>query len=461
MTDITRLNSITYGGFKVGEGTSYDLHGIHTTEGEYGAYSVSAMVVVVGTSESNLLTLVAAIEAAYEVPNEDLTITLNGSNFFVGTHDGNSFMNARPSWRLLDSHRTNKTRCYRITVSGLQPADESGKGGRRESKVTIDTDDSGVMTLTVEATYTGTTDGNSATDNVTANFGTYVTALQTTAGGTWDATPSQTVDHDDENKVATVRTSYRQLIFAQAAGGTDHASLQGVQYTIRVLRENEPQLTGSGAVPLTSAEVTFSSFVPQAQTQDLDALVMNTVVPYLKTLVTGSSDVTGTPITATRDYSLDPVNNQISGRVTFILKSAQLVRASLEEIGSRFHGISLPKVFDGGDFSADRWEGPKDWTVRLVYEVIALGPKKPSQLAALEASVRSWEALGFIETRRPVESDKPYSTEVEGAGERIDWIQRRHEVVLVRADVKGRPSAGGGRGSGGGSYVPGKNIRNG
>ena len=227
MPAVTRELSITYGTFTVG-GTS-DTHLLDgssriTIQEDYEKASASFTVVVVGSTEAAFATNCLALENAYRIPRQTLTITQGAATLKSWSHSGNSGYYANPSCsKVNDKASTGRSRRYQCTVEVERPADLAGQGGRRSSSVSLIRDSDGKATVSIAGKYTATP-GTSARANYAANIVAYATAVKTAfvPGAFWNKLHEEST-HDDDNKNLDFTRVYEQVPndISQQLGNTD------------------------------------------------------------------------------------------------------------------------------------------------------------------------------------------------------------------------------------------------
>lgn len=406
----TRLNTITYGGLAMGAGTSYDLHDVHVSQGDYDQLQVSWSVVVADQTKATYRALWLALEAAMRKKNADLSINLGGDTQTY-SHSSNTGFNARGDFDLIEYARTSLSRTYRCTVQLELPADETGVSGRRESSWSTSESPGGLRTLTVDAVYTAL-GGNSATDQVDAAFATFLSGVQSTLGGTWDSAASYSVKPDKENKVATVQATYNEIIYAQSLQALNDDDFVQPQVGITTTRTSVPQLTGSGARPPVTVEVFFFTFV-RKENQDLQALIRTKVIPYLRALADSFSVEPGNMTATQSTLKGDPFTNTVYGSVTFVGHASNLVSVEFTTTEILNTGTELVPVLDGSKFTKDKYEGPATLFRQLELRVVEFETKQDVLSGhaimdrAVAASGSSWHLKQRVQGGKRTEESLP------------------------------------------------------
>lgn len=446
---VTRLNTITYAGVAVGAATNYQLHDVHVLEKSYERITVTFDVLVRDTTTANMKTLAAALEAAYRTPDSNLTVNLGGEDFFAGTQVANTIMNAQPSIELLREARSNKSRLYRCSVTGMLSADLAGKNSRRTSRFDLQTDDVGIRTVTFTASYTASPSaGAGAYEQATNYFEPWAISVRDTLlGGVWDELVARSITRDDDNdKTATATVTYREVIFAQSSDGTNDTTIVDPHYDFVTHRTAMPQYPGGASEPV-AVTVAFNLGVRKSVTQDLKAVVQNKVKPYLRGLVATQTDAPSAPVAVEESITTDPINNRVRGAITYVCLSTSLVRMSLRRKEHLYTGKGLVPVLDGKPFSRDLHPGPGARILELTLHTIEIAGvaesgEDISQKPFTDAVAKA-EGQGFVLQDQDAETER-FARTLPQSGDSITFLERVRVAVLEYAEqsTDGAPSSG-------------------
>lgn len=451
---VTRLNTITYAGLALGAATNYQLSGVHVTDGDHERLSIAFDVLVRDTTGPAMRTLAAALEAAFSTPDADLTVNLGGTDFHALAQAANTGMNAAPTWALLNSHRSGRSRTYRCSVAVMLPEDRAGRDGRRSSVLDIATDDVGIRSVALRATYTAQpgTPAVSATEQIAAAFDDYLDDVKADLGGEWEEVSRVVTREDDNDKLATVVVGLQELTFNQAAGTRDHAAIVSPIYDITTFRQALPRLPGSNAVDPVSVTIVFSMGIKisEAQAANPDAFVASTVLPYLRSLVQAHTSVPAAPVAVEQSVSVDVIRSRARGAMTFIAAGSSLLRASLRTLNHGTTGNALVPVMSSDPHERDLHPSPAYRTRRVVLHTLELAtaetisPDDLSQRAINEAK-RQAVAEGFW-LQDENEEWEELERRLEGGADLIRLVERVRvfDFEFARISNGGTSIAGGG-----------------
>ena len=437
MAGAPRSKSITYAALKVGEGTAYHLSGPHVFTREYSTLSLSFDVVIQAATPTALEALSVALETAYRTKNADLLVVIGGTTFVELSHSLSTGFNSRAESEATETHRTNLSRSYQCTVALELPADEAGKDFRDEASNVVETDESGIRTVSITATYTAG-GGKTARENIEAptGFPALLAAILAELEGTSeDNSDAGRVTVDDENKRGQVEATYRELFFDQSTGLRDDPELAGITYDLAIRRNAERHLAGSNAAPLTIATALFSSPVRVGQTQDLKLLVVFKILPYLTTLVKAQLDGIAEYIPGSEEWGVNPVKNTIEGAVSYSIAETTLLAATLRTRESETTGTTLIPIADGKKFTKVRHKGPatrfREVTVFTRENgAVATAHSGIVNQATKEATQAKFFLISFQDEWEFLEM------KVAGTGTRREMVERASVMVFEYAEIR-------------------------
>ena len=369
MTRPSRLVTVTYGGLTIGEGTPYDLHDVHQIRESYTEFEFEATVVFNAADSTAAQVLDAALRAAFTKPDQDdFDLKVGGVSWFTLSNAGNTWLSPKAELDSIERFRTERSKAYLLRITAGLPADLSGRAGRRDSRWTLGVTPSGQSTLQIEAIYTALPGVGAGLFVAQADFlPTYAVALQTIVGGIWVETQAATFDPDDQNQVVVARASFQQRLINDSAVGASDPNIEVRSYRVAVVRPESRVLAGSGARPLTRVIVTFD--VDVLTTASKKTVWESSVLPYLSTLITTESDVTGSPRVAAENVDFDAWGSRLQGTVTYLVAETPLLAASKRIRGRETTGTTLvPKLDRAKRFRKARFDGPqfRTRTVTLV-----------------------------------------------------------------------------------------------
>ena len=299
--------TISYGGFSVGGSTARQLDGenpIRINEGYEDGY-VEFDFVTTATTEALFAAEVAAVEAAFRDPRNDLTITQGSETILSRKHSTNTALDTNPTiTKAGDVADTGRSRHYTVRIEYGLPADNVGTNSRRWSNVNISYDASRIRTVTITGTYTATSGGSDALATYLAQINTYFTTVTAgiDASATWEIIEEPTVERNDTDKIVQFTIVGRELIFNQAEGVLDDSAIVNPSLSIERMREEPGDSEGGGfsfgespeAARIVSASntdnskrrpitlsVTYSCQIDATATKALESKWKSTIRPFL------------------------------------------------------------------------------------------------------------------------------------------------------------------------------------
>ena len=384
---VTRSNKITYGGFVVGAGTSYHLHGVHIVEQDYTSLTVEFQVFCHNDTLATFVSDCTALEAAFRAPNGDLKIELGASTYLDVTQAGNTGMLAQPRIEKAgEDADSNNSRIYDVSVRIVLPADESGKDGRRSASVSVTEDGAEILTLDITADYTALS-GNDALAQAQSAFPTYVTAQQAAvdATATWDELTGRTYTYDSDDKICTARASYRSLVANETTAGLNSTTLQGVEMAVRTTTSASQVDSGSGAKPLLEILVSFSCRVRSSQSTDLRSVWENTVRPHMIAQARSLSGANTVAAISQRPF-LDTQSNSIQATMRFVARGASSVIASATVLAKdEVLPVTFVPVLDGDPYARDEHFRPGSRTAVVSSSVAEVGGGSANPFSILDS----------------------------------------------------------------------------
>ena len=356
-----RILTIAYGGLTIGTGTAYDLREIQEISETYERQELVFLVTFDAASTAAAQTLDAALRAAYSKPDQDLTVNLNSVTWLSLSHSGQTGFNSRAQIEPLPEYFSVLSYGYRIRIVAALPADLAGRAGRQDSRWTTATLPTGQKALEVQATYTALASVGTALVTAQADFAAFVASLQTIVGGAWVEAQAVEITLDDQDKVARARAEYQQRLIDDSAAGASDPDFEVRGYTVTVDRPEVSVAIGTGARPLARATVSFGADVQTSASTA--STYVNKILPYLSTLITSQSDLTGSPRVASERIEYDPWRSVVQGSVVFVVAQASLLAASRRIRGRENSGTTLVAMLDRDKpFAKARFDGPRSKT---------------------------------------------------------------------------------------------------
>lgn len=428
---MSRLLKVTYAGVTVGKDTtsaSYYLTGKYRVKESYGQVEFECEVVVSSNTRATFLSDEAALIAAWSKPDQALAVLIGTTSRHSYDPTANTGFLARPAIHKPGSAvDTANSALYRCSVVIQLPADMTGRSGRKDAFVEITAAASGRRTVVLSGIYTALS-SNSASAQYTAAVSTW--AATVLPAGTFELVdPRSALRYDDQNKIATFRLTYREVLAYQSLGQLDEPSIVDPKLVVRRTKASGDQAKEIPATALVNLVGEFSCAVDKDVTQDLKTLWEGTIQPRVLQAIRDLSGVSALALIS-EDASLDPMNNSVS--VTLMCQGdagSGVYQSRLEEEEDRDLGIALYPVLSGKPFDRDRYDGPQDWLLKITRTTVG----KPGVVDGLPAPTRS----GYVEIR---ELSRVRRFPIGIAGYQLDMEAVVKTFIFVRADGPRMPS---------------------
>ncbi len=363
----------TYAGYVVGGNSGRILEAYHTFEKGTITTAVEYSFVIPQISDASAMaTAIGLAETAFTTPYAALTVVQSGSTLLSLSHSGSTGFNSHP--RIIKTESladSGNSRRYVVRIDFGMPAVNFGTSYRQSSKVSIVYDPSRRRHLTVTAIYTAA-GGTTASAQALSAGPTYAGVVVSALTGTWEKT-GESVEHDDQNKLATWTRTYDELIFSDG-GSADDAVLVGGKLTVARAKKWQGQHIGANQL----AEITLTytvaldSSASTAILAKFDSLRGWFVAQIQSTLGTGTLAVTSESVTP--DYT----NNLLSVVMVAVgTTGGTVLEWDVEVEDAREEGGILVGIWSGKKFDKYPFQGPASYirtetTTQLVWGTISL-----------------------------------------------------------------------------------------
>lgn len=366
-------------------------------------FSVSANILVKGSSESNLISKCKILEEKYSEINKDLQVKFgvaNGSTDFDFGHSANSGFLSRPSiTKIQRPETTGFSRVYNFSCSVQLPFDQNAYKNRRDASYIFTFDTSRRRTAVFNVVYTASDERNlSATETYNHAEGARAWALSvlTTQGGDFELIKENfNVEH--ENKILNGTLVYREILVRQSETVSNVEAIVDPQINYAInYKKNKALATGYTAIPQTEIFINFSMFIDYTKVSgDITSREYEIKQFYYTTVrdwfITNSYSIVGadnSPYTGQNFYvmneriNFDVHNFKISGSIVVIIPPAtdSILFAEERLIRNVDKNLNLEPIFDGQDYTynAYSWGGVKTLTRMVTVQQVGSAPQKPS-----------------------------------------------------------------------------------
>jgi len=441
---MARLVGVTYAGLTVGRSqtdSSYTLSGRYGFSETYEEATVTFQVEVSNTTRATFLASEAALVAAYTKPEQALAVVLEATTRHSFSHSANTGFNARP--RITKTHGTGNSARYRCEVTVELPADLTGRAGRQESSVEVETSASGQDSVVIEGTWTAV-GANDARAQYLANINAYTSSVLSSLGGTWNQVRSRAIN-DTDDKVLKFNLEYIELIFDEGVGTLDVTALKNQDLSItRAIRGINDSTTSLGApTPLTEVHVVYSTDVDKDVTTDLEGLWSSTVRPHIVNQA-GIHAGGGTTVITSERPTFDGPRNRIGATMTLLVsKGGNFVRVRETTTDVIEQGLLFRAVWSGDPFERDMYQGPKSHVRTVVWTYTYTGTEDPSTIGgstpkdkatggAAGGLVTAWDDFHLV--RQTIGPARQFKQGL-SSGTQLDLRSVTKRFIYVRAKV--------------------------
>lgn len=399
---MARLLAFTYAGLTIGNGGSDDYHltGHYRFIRDYERATLTFEVVVQNDDPDLFLAAEAALVSAFSMPDQTLDVVLGASTRLSFSPAANTGFNTRASARkMAGPDDTARSARYECTVTAELPASLAGRAGRRTSTVNVATSPSGRRTVTISGTYTAL--GNrAAREQFAAEVDAYCNGVLSGLGGTWELAGTPQAEADDQDKVIRFQRVYREILYPQAQGKTDHAAIIDPQVTFRLTRSSGEFTQELGtAQPLLELQATYSASVSFDETTDLRTLYEQTIRPYI---VAEAARVTGAGavVVVSESPEYDPGENTVRASLSLMADPGSaffLARTSVSD--SIDKGFIFKPVYNGNPWARDKYRGHGSWVRTLTRTTVARGSVVIAGNMVISDHGEPPQFPGFVEVR--------------------------------------------------------------
>lgn len=345
MPAINNRFQMTYGAFTIGgASTTHLLVRSYRTDRSYDRFSVEAEVLVVASSAATLISRCNELEAAFRLPRQRLTVTLDGATFedFNPAVMVNSGFDADATCdKAGERSDTDRSRLYRVSVAVSLPSDLAGQGGRTlDATVTVEESPAQQRTVTFRGSYTAIA-GTNAWDTYEAAATTYrdawlaakFPAVGPTPAPQWDHIGPRNVTQSDSDKSISYELQSLEVLegkTASTAPGFNDPTIRN--HSVTVIRAwdggEEASINGQRAVPGQVYRALYSAFVSREEAQDLTDRWDSDVVPWLyaeAARITQTADLT----VIVAEARFDPTTSHFEGELRFWTPVSNLLGAQV------------------------------------------------------------------------------------------------------------------------------------
>jgi hypothetical protein len=360
MTVLARELTITYGALSVGGTSGRLLDKYHYVEDSFDRASVEFEFVIAKTTEADFATEVAAVEAAFRIPRQGLTIVQGAKTLLSLTQSGNTGLDAEPQIvKQGQEGDTGRSRRYRVRIAFGRPADNASTSGRRFASIDVQYEPSRRRIVTFSGTYTAIPGGeSSARKQYEAQVTTWAEAALSALSITqYEIVGEPVTEESDTGKILNFRLTYKEIINKQSQSLYDDTAI--VDDVMQIGIEKVGPGDSKRLDRLANINVNYSCWIDRTVTTGLVekySAIRATIVSKIRaTLGVGSiclvSDHPSYDWTDNRIF----VSMQLLGTVGGSLLQYTEVVLTTDSMGV----VMLP-AWDGNPISRYVFQGPRD-----------------------------------------------------------------------------------------------------
>ncbi len=383
MPTVSRDFSITYGAQTVGGSSDVLLHGPYSLDVNEDRLSLQFSAIVSESSDAAFNTTIAALEAEFKKPYQDLSIVIGSTTYNYRT-GSNEILNTRASITKPASSQFHSalSREYVIAIEGELPYDLSGENGLKITSVSVSKDASSRRTVTLTGAYTALS-GNDAKAQYDARIATdattFLDAVDNTAD-TWELIKEET-DIDKKDKGIDFVRAYVERFKKQSISANDVAAIKNPVLSITPIVVGPGDYDKKTTRPI-EVIVNYSCSVDADQTKDLKTLFVGTIKPFLLAEVRAITNGTTVGVTESSP-SYDETQNTISVELSvLVISGSKLIESTLSIVDSDSLGIQLVPVWDGNPHSKFIMPSAAVYSRQITRTVTVLGTAVDAEAAA-------------------------------------------------------------------------------
>lgn len=348
---VTRNLAITYGNITVGGVSSYILHDTYLLSLDYDELDLQFRVLIAESTETLFKARVAALEAEFRKPYQDLSITI-GSSTYTYQQSDNTLLDAQPSIQKAAESRanTNLSREYICRVRGGRAADLSGESSGYVGLVSLETQvktaANGQRTVVISGAYTAQPSSNDAQ----AQYNSQISDLETAildgvdASTDWEELDEEkTLDRND--RVMRFTKAFQEIIYPQSQSVDDHPAIKTPSIFVQASQTGIDDSIPNAEKPV-EVTVGFLATIDKSQSTDLKTLWLTVIRPHMIQTARDYLTTTVGPIAVmASNPGFDPTSNVIRASLDLLVfTSSPLISATVtttESVAKPFRLVPL------------------------------------------------------------------------------------------------------------------------
>lgn len=371
---MARALTIDYGGFTLGD-PPYSLHLPVSITSSYRQTTITAQVVVTGTSDTDLEQNEQALEAAFRKPRQAVTYTKNGASRSYSESNRTALFIEASSRKIPDADFMGLATLYEIGISWRQPANLAGEDFLLDVTSVVTEDLSGIRSIEVRGQCTADDGANqSARTQLASVIDSAVSDAQDEVdnSATWEEI-SESESWDRYDQIVTWSRTVRELIADQGASGRDVSSIRNDRLSVAVNLQSPGDATNA-AQRLIPVIADFSCNVRHTVTTNLAAVYADEVRPLMLTRIRAALGGNGSSLAIVDEVKeFDQNSNTLRAQLSILAASTTLLEAQQTVSIQATRGVSLTPVWDGNQHSRAITPAPGELVRTDTVAVLVLG----------------------------------------------------------------------------------------
>lgn len=369
---MARALTIDYGGFTVGD-RPYSLHLPVSITSAYRQTTISAQVVVSGTSITDLENNEQALEAAFRKPRQVVTYTKDGSSRVYSEADRTALFIEATSRKVPDADFMGLAALYEISISWRQPANLAGEDFLLELNSVLTEDFSGKRTIEVRGQCTADDSANqSARTQLASVIDGAVSDVQDEVddSATWEELAS-TESWDRYDQIVTWSRTVREIIADQGTTATNISSIRNESLSV-VVNIPSPGDATFDTQRLIPALADFSCNIVHTVTTNIAAVYASEVRPLMLARIRAALG-SGTIAIVDEVKEFDQSDNTLRARLSVLVAKTVVLESQRVTAISSTRGITMTPVWDGNQHSRAITPAPGELVRTDTAAVLVLG----------------------------------------------------------------------------------------
>lgn len=350
----------------------YDIENIHEkfrVSEDFRSFKFSCNFLILKENEGDLITECEAAEEKLSEINKDLSVDLGSTTQYNFSHASSTGFLARPRIaKVVNKVATGISRMYNFSIEIQLPMTQYDFRRSGAFVVRFAPTRQKIVSFAVEYTAGSSKTALQNYEDGSGGARAWAAGILSGLGGTWEVI-SETRNEEQESKTISATLLYKEILFDQADGVTDHPKIIDCRARYSVNYEQKKGISPStqfNATPRVMVTIAYSAQIDREQESDplnLEGIYQNTVKPYLINqahVMLGLNDYRQTGrgyIVDQERKTIDPYSYMITGTISFLAHGTGAIILFLTEriVKTTQSGITDTPIWDGRDDTYNSW----------------------------------------------------------------------------------------------------------